>query len=226
MSGLYLLLPTFLVIVISFLVVRAGAIALMFTGMDEKRARFQALSAFTRTGFTTKEAEIVVKDPRRRQIITWLIVLGNAGIVTVIVTATSSLSSSEGYFIAVDIGILLVGVYLVYLVLKRTPLSRTWEKFIEKRFVHSEFLEEDTSEDLLHLAEGYGMLQVFITADSPFIGRSLLQANTEENEFWVVGIERGKEWISLPRSREIINDGDKLIVYGNLKTLRQLFKQE
>jgi uncharacterized protein with PhoU and TrkA domain len=41
-----------------------------------------------------------------------------------------------------------------------------------------------------------------------------------------VGIERGKEWISLPRSREIINDGDKLIVYGNLKTLRQLFKQE
>jgi hypothetical protein len=131
-----------------------------------------------------------------------------------------------GWGSPIGIGIFLVGVYLVYLVLKRTPLSRTWEKFIEKRFAHSEFLEEDTSEDLLHLAEGYGMLQVFIMADSPFIGRSLLQANTEENEFWVVGIEIGKEWISLPRSREIINDGDKLIVCGNLKTLRQLFKQE
>jgi Trk-type K+ transport system membrane component len=51
MSGLYLLLPTFLVIILSLLVVRAGAIALAMTGMDEKKARFQALSAFTRTGF-------------------------------------------------------------------------------------------------------------------------------------------------------------------------------
>ncbi|MDI6886556.1 MAG: hypothetical protein QMD22_09525, partial [archaeon] len=63
MDGIYFLLPTLLVIFISFLVVRAAAIALMMTGMDEKRARFQALSAFTGTGFTTREAESVVNHP-------------------------------------------------------------------------------------------------------------------------------------------------------------------
>ena len=53
--GLYLLIPTFIVIIVSVLIVRAGAIALRMTGLDEKTASFQALSAFTRAGFTTRE---------------------------------------------------------------------------------------------------------------------------------------------------------------------------
>jgi len=81
MSGLYFLLPTLLVVFISFLVIRAAAVALMMTGLDEKRAKFQALSAFSGTGFTTKEAESVINHPRRRRIVTWLMILGNAGIV-------------------------------------------------------------------------------------------------------------------------------------------------
>ena len=106
MSGMYMLIPTLLVIFFSFLIVRAAAIAFMMTGMDQKRARFQALSAFSGTG------------------------------------------------------------------------------------------------------------------------QSLLESNTPENEFWIVGIARGKNWISLPRSAETINEGDKLVVYGQLKTLRQLFREE
>jgi Trk-type K+ transport system membrane component len=64
MGGLYFLLPTLLVIFISFLIIRAAAVALMMTGMDEKKAKFQALSAFSGTGFTTKEAESVINNPR------------------------------------------------------------------------------------------------------------------------------------------------------------------
>jgi len=96
MDGLYFLVPTLLVIFVSFLVIRAAAIALMITGMSEKRAGFQALSAFTGTGFTTKEAEHVVNNPLRRRIISWVMILGNVGIVTVIITATSSLSPVKG----------------------------------------------------------------------------------------------------------------------------------
>lgn len=52
MRGLYFLVPTLLVIFVSFLIVRAAA-ALMMSGMDSKRALFQAISAFSGTGFTT-----------------------------------------------------------------------------------------------------------------------------------------------------------------------------
>ena len=63
MDGFYFLLLALLVIFVSFLSVRAAAIALMMAGMSEKRVRFQALSASSGTGFTTKEAESVVDHP-------------------------------------------------------------------------------------------------------------------------------------------------------------------
>lgn len=223
MGGIYLLLPTFLVIVMSVLVVRAGAIALVFTGMEESKARFQALSAFTRTGFTTREAEMVMRDPRRRRIVTWLIIVGNAGLVTVIVTATSSLTSTTGLWLWINVAILAAGIYLIYLIVKRTPLLEVWQRFVEKRVKPSPFIEEGAAEDLLHFSKGYSLLRIPITQDSPLVGRSLTKANAPKNAFWIVGIERGKDWISLPRSRKRIKREDKLVVYGELDYLRQVF---
>jgi hypothetical protein len=223
MGGIYLLLPTFLVIVISVLVVRAGAIALVFTGMEESKARFQALSAFTRTGFTTREAETVMRDPRRRRIVTWLIIIGNAGLVTVIVTATSSLTSTTGSWLWINAAILAVGIYLIYLIVKRTPLLEIWQRFVEKRVKPSPFMEESAPEDLLHFGKGYGLLRIPITQDSPLVGRSLAKANTPGKAFWIVGIERGKTWFSLPTSKATIKEEDKLVVYGELAYLKEVF---
>jgi len=59
MTGIYFVLATLLVVPTSFLIVWAAAIALMMTGIDEERARFQALSAFTGTGFTTREQSLL-----------------------------------------------------------------------------------------------------------------------------------------------------------------------
>ena len=78
-------------ICVSYLIVRIGAIALEMTGMEKSRARFQALSVFSGTGITTREAEMVVGHPRRRKIVTYLMILGNAGIVSVIATFVLSL---------------------------------------------------------------------------------------------------------------------------------------
>jgi hypothetical protein len=223
MGGIYMLLPTLLVIVISVLVVRAGAIALVFTGMDESKARFQALSAFTRTGFTTREAETVMRDPRRRRIVTWLIIIGNAGLVTVIVTATSSLTSTTGSWVWINAAILAAGIYLIYLIAKRTPLLEMWQRYVEKRVKPSPFIEESAAEDLLHFGKGYSLLRIPITQDSPLVGRYLAKANKAEREFWIVGIERGKAWFPSAGSKAMIRDEDKLIVYGELDYLKHVF---
>src|SRR4030043_906617 len=66
------------------LILWLGSIALEATGMERAKARFQALSALTGTGFTTREAESIVNHPRRRRIATWLIFLGSVGIITFI----------------------------------------------------------------------------------------------------------------------------------------------
>jgi len=84
-------------IVVSFIVVQIGGLALELTGIEPDIARFQALSAFSGTGFTTREAERVVGHRTRRRIVTVLIILGNAGLVTIIVTLVASFTQVSGY---------------------------------------------------------------------------------------------------------------------------------
>lgn len=80
-----------LVLALSLIVVRVGAVALMMTGLSEEVAQFQALSAFSGTGFTTTETEGVVSHPARRKTVALLIRFGSAGGVTAISTLMLSL---------------------------------------------------------------------------------------------------------------------------------------
>jgi len=226
MSGLYLLLPTLLVVFVSFLVIRAAAIALMMTGLDEKRAKFQALSAFSGTGFTTKEAESVISHPKRRRIVTWLMILGNAGIVTVIVTATSSLVTSKGYQLSLNALILIGGVFVIYRIATHRGFIRRWESFIEDKFIQSHAFEEVMTEDLLHLMKGYGLVRVLVKENSPLIGSTLAEQELPKKELLVLGIERGKTWIPIPKSTATFEGGDKLVVYGSLNVLKRLFGEQ
>src|SRR6056297_3154192 len=79
-------IPVIVIIVISAFIVKIASVALNLTGLSEKRAFFQALSAFTGTGFTTRDSEYVVNHDIRRKIIMVLMILGNAGLVSIIST--------------------------------------------------------------------------------------------------------------------------------------------
>ena len=79
-----------LVLAMSLVVVRVATVALTLTGLSKDLAEFQALSAFTRSGFTTKESEEIVNDPVRRRIIMFLMLAGNAGVVIAVASLLAS----------------------------------------------------------------------------------------------------------------------------------------
>jgi hypothetical protein len=221
MGGYYFLLPTLIVIFISYLIVRAGGVALMMTGMDWERARFQSLSAFTGTGFTTREAEIVLKHPTRRKIVSWLMILGNAGIVTVIVTATSSLVSSRGYQISLDFFLLIAGTYLIYRLAKHRGLTVKWENFVRRKLLNLPDFEEGTTEDLLHFLEGYGLVRLRIKESSPLANKKLLELKLKQKGIIILGIEREGKWIQSPAGNDSLFPKDRIVIYGPLKLLNK-----
>lgn len=59
MGILSAVLPLIVIFILFILVVRIATVILKMTGLDENTARFQSVSAFTGTGFTTKEAEVI-----------------------------------------------------------------------------------------------------------------------------------------------------------------------
>ena len=91
MSGMLFII----MILISFVIVRIGAIAFQLTGLEWSLAKFQSLSCFTGTGFTTQEAELITTDKQRRRIASVLMVLGNGGLVVMIATFANSLTPQQ-----------------------------------------------------------------------------------------------------------------------------------
>jgi uncharacterized protein with PhoU and TrkA domain len=43
--------------------------------------------------------------------------------------------------------------------------------------------------------------------------------------FLYSGIERGNRWISLPGPQEIIDEGDRLIIYGRVPAIQDMLKK-
>ena len=214
------IIPVIIIVVVSFFIVRIATVVLKLSGLDEKVARFQAVSAFTGTGFTTKEAEVILEDDVRRKTVIVLMILGKVGIVSMIAGLFLSFGKED---LIADLrkAAILVGVILVFS--KMTTFkgfSRALNKFIEKRVIARGLVRQKTLEELFRLPKGYGIAQLTITKDSQEKGASLAQAGFISKDILVLSIERKNKLISFPHANDVIEEGDKLLCYGLLGNIK------
>ncbi|MDD4862306.1 MAG: TrkA C-terminal domain-containing protein [Smithellaceae bacterium] len=212
-----------IIVVASLICVRAGAIALELTGMKKEKAKFQALSAFTNTGFTTRETEEITNIPIRRKIVTVLIILGHAGTVSVIAAFATSLLQRDTVQMALNIGIIIVSLYGVYrLALWRGLTARMGQSFsswLGKRYG----LSAPSLEEMLSVAEGVGVVRLTITEGTPLIDRPLSELGLKARKVQILSIIRGGEVITVPQGHDSLKVGDTVICYGDMKTAKELF---
>ncbi|MCK4598032.1 potassium transporter TrkA [bacterium] len=213
----------FFFIVISFLIVRVGAVALELTGLERNKALFQALSAFTGTGFTTRESEMIVSHHRRRRIVSILMVLGNAGIVSVIATFVLSMVSSGGVWrpSLKLVGIALFVLAFFWLVTRERIIGALTDKIRQKLASHMD-LERIAVEEILHQAHGYGIAIVGVSKLSKLAGITLARSGLREQGITVLSIERDGMPIAIPSAQEEIHANDRLVCYGLLKSIQGL----
>jgi L-ascorbate metabolism protein UlaG (beta-lactamase superfamily) len=79
--GMWAVGSLLLIAAMTLLVTRVATVVLTATGLPRHVARFQARSALTGSGFTTRESEAVVDHPVRRRVIALLMLLGSVGLV-------------------------------------------------------------------------------------------------------------------------------------------------
>jgi len=209
-------------ICISYLIVRIGAIALEMTGMERSRARFQALSAFSGTGFTTREAESVVSHPRRRKIVTYLMILGNAGIVSVIATLVLSLKETGVFRPSLNLVIIIVSIIVLYRIASQRQFAQKLTNKIRELLKEKLHFDKVYIEELLEQADGYGIAKIIVAKKSKVAGSTLNESGFTERDLIVLSIERDKEVIHVPSAQTTIRVGDRLIYYGKLDNLTGL----
>jgi hypothetical protein len=209
-------------ILMSFIVVRVGGFALQMTGMEASAARFQALSAFTGTGFTTAEAERVVRNKTRRQIITVLIVLGSVGLVAVVATLVVSFSQVTGYaWFFIRLAVIIVGVFVLYRLIIVSRVGHWVFSWMRKPLLRFVLKGSPDIEDVYDAGRGWSISLVTVKKGSKNIDLPMADAFARE-DIMVLSVDRGDTSITRPSGEEQIQEGDRLLVYGSGAAIKRL----
>lgn len=199
------------------LILWIGSIALEATGLDRSRSRFQALSALSGTGFTTSQAESIVEHPKRRSIVSYLIFIGNTGIIAlillVIVYARAGIELPSVTTIVIAVAILLVICLIIWLGLI-DKLTNAILKLTGK--------EHGIAPKILYQTGDYAVARLFIDKSADIAGLSLKDTGLLQQDITMLAIERSGTILSQPESEEKLLAGDSLLCYGKIVNINSV----
>jgi hypothetical protein len=213
-----------LVVTMTLIVNRVGAIALIATGVSTEVAHFQARSALTGVGFTTSESEHIVNHPVRRRIVLSLMLVGNAGLVTIIATMVVGFAGEgETGGVLARVGMLVGGLALILLAARSQMIDRMLSRLISAALRRFTRLELRDYVQLLDLAANHAVAELGLEADSWLAEHRLADLHLPDEGVLVLGIRQADgTFLGAPRGHTAVHEHDTLVVYGFADVLEDL----
>lgn len=216
-----------LVLTISCVVIRVASVALVHTGMENEAARFQARSAFTGAGFTTSEAEEVVRHPVRRRIVGLLMLGGNVGMVTAMSSLLLSFADiGRGEESWIPLAILAFGSVFLIAVFSSEFVDRHICRAISWAIGSFTQIGDPEPASFWQMQEDYGVAKLLVRAEEWLVGKTIKEAELNVQGVLVLGIERsGGEFLSAPEINVAIEGGDRLTLYGRRVQIEEIVRR-
>jgi hypothetical protein len=218
-------LTVIIILTVSILVTKVATIALMHTGLSRQSAKFQARSAFTGVGYATQEAENLVNHPVRRKIIMMLMLLGNAGIVSVIATLMLTFLGDKNPALSLTARLLLLvsGIILLVILFNSKLVNRGLSKIIHYALQRYTTINVQDYSGLLHLAGEYEISEIFVKEDDWLAKKKLATLALPKEGLFILGINRKNgSYLGLPGPESLICPGDSLVIYGRATAIRRI----
>ena len=232
------------VLTLSLLTVRVATVMLILTGLSLPLARFQARSAFTGCGYTTTESERLVSHPVRRRIISTLMLLGNAGIVTTVGTLLAGITSGGGKqtlvptgepgqfdIVVTDAGfplwsrllLLVAGVAALWAVSSSKVIERMINRVTVRLLKRYTNLEVRDYANLMHLSGSYGINEIAVEPGDWVADKPLSALRLTSEGIIILGVQRADgSYLGAPDATTTPRVGDVLVVYGRVERLAEL----
>lgn len=214
-----------IIVTISLLVTKIASAALVNTGLSSSVAKFQARSAFTGVGYTTSEAEQIARHPVRRKIISTLMLMGNAGIVTVMASLLLTFihhdekSFPGGYSLLILVGAIVILAFVASSKRIDAVLTRVIEKMLG-RFTN---LRNRDYGSLYKLSDDFHIIDLQVMEGDWVEGKTLKECELRQEGISVLGIEKTDgTYLGVPGSEQVIGKDDVLILYGKESVIKKL----
>lgn len=218
------LISLLLVLSLSLLIVRIATTALTMTGVSKELARFQARSAFTGVGYTTREAERMMSHPARRRILMMLMLLGNAGVITAVSSLVLSFIDVEGIEALERLVWVAGGVAALWLVALSGWVEKQMHRAVSWLLQRSGSLDVVDFVHLLRVSSDYSVRELKVEEDDWLAKHSLRELGLAEEGVLVLGVVRHEsgDYVGAPQPSTKLHAGDTVILYGQDKALEEL----
>jgi len=213
------LLSLLAIVAISYVIVRAGAVALTMTGLSPDSAIFQAQSAFMGVGFTTQESESCVGHPVRRRVIRILMLFGylslGSGFASILTAFTASNDGSPKPDWGVRALWILGGLLVLFILASIGPVKNGLTRLLEFLLTRLGTVRVRDYEGLLRVDKGFSISIVVVEEWSWMAGRSLGELRLTDEGVIMLNLTRpdGRS-LATPVATTLVQNGDKILVYG------------
>ena len=200
------------------------------TGLTTEKARFQVISLFTNAGFTTRESEIIVSNPKRRNIAKAAMITGHvfsAIIVSLIVMIITSIAVAQEFLIEqLYIVLIAFGVFLVIFIFMKIPaVFRFNQRLLEKIAIKS--MKRKDHQNVLTLLDDYGkasIMEVMINVMPPALkDKTILESNLRANYNIILLLVKRKNKVLDVTADTILQTDDLVVLFGPEQNIKDLF---
>lgn len=223
-----LILLTSITLFIYFFFIQIFTILFRMTGMTKSKSRFQVISLFTNSGYTTQEAELIVNHQARRKLANTTMLFGymlNVTVISVLINVILTLGNSQSQdvwkFVAV-----LAGLFFLFFIISRFKfIDNFFQTIIQKIAIKFIYGKQTNIIEVLDNYSSNAICEILIRYLPAVCDKVPLKENgiKSEHGIQVLAIQRKSHVNSDVSGEDFIETGDRIIVYGKLKNIKDVF---
>lgn len=212
------------ILIVVTLAGKLATLALTATGLPQEVASYQARSLLTGVGFTTGESETIVNHPTRRRIAMTLMLVGNAGLVTILASfILSFVTSGNTTDILARLGILIAGLAVFLVVASNQRVEQFVSRVLAKLLSRYAHLELYDVHHRMQLSSDYTISEIAVEPSDWLAERTLIDLDLPDEGVLVLAINRADgTFVGAPRGHTLVHAYDTVTLYGRTAVLEDL----
>jgi hypothetical protein len=213
----------FVSIIVFLIIVEIITVLFKMTGLTDEKARFQVISLLTGTGFTTKEAELIMQHPTRRRLAQFLMILGYLGF---FVGTSLLVNILQNPFTTQIVGSSLIFIVTIFIVVRNPLVKSNFDRIVERVVIKWGYSKAKSKHKIYRMVtrvKGYGIFSIIIDEDSRLDGVSIMDSHLKSNDMIILNIDKGDEFIGFVKRDYILQKGDNILVYGKVEQVLKTF---
>ncbi len=229
---IFSIIALFVVIIAFIIVSEIFTILFRLTGLPEKKARFQAVSLLTTSGFTTAESELVMKVTLRRKIARAAMILGytfSAAFISVLVSLIINVGTDGNKETTEDLWIVvasLTAVLILFIILTKIKFVKNgFDKLVTTL---SSRMLKNKSDNILTIIDKYStaiIAEIYLAFIPELFTDKNLEKSRIKQEYGIVvlAVDRKNKIINNIHKDFVFEKGDVVTLYGDEKTIKDIF---